>query len=306
MPDGIRSRFHSSRRILPAASPARGLAAAGLQPVVELESAGAVALLPHRRPGLVALPQPDRGPVAADRLVRAAGRPGLHGRVHRRPGRVRRLHGRQGRALVRPTSTARRSRDRSPTSAPSTASTRAWASTPAAWACWPAITSRSASDMAMPFLGVGLLYKHGYFRQTIDADGHQEHAYPDFDLTRLPIRRVVEPRRRPPHGSPGAAGAAAGPWPCGASRWAACRCCCWTRTSRTTTNRTGRSPTSCTSAAARCASTRSWCWASAACGPSGRWASSRRSGTSTRATPPSCWSSAPGPSSRREWPWKRP
>jgi glycogen phosphorylase len=52
---------------------------------------------------------------------------------------------------------------------------------------------KSASDMAMPFIGVGLLYKHGYFRQTIDADGHQEHAYPDYDLTRLPILRVVGP-----------------------------------------------------------------------------------------------------------------
>jgi glycogen phosphorylase len=52
---------------------------------------------------------------------------------------------------------------------------------------------KTASDMAMPFVGVGLLYKHGYFRQTIDADGHQEHAYPDYDLTRLPILRVVGP-----------------------------------------------------------------------------------------------------------------
>jgi glycogen phosphorylase len=50
---------------------------------------------------------------------------------------------------------------------------------------------KSASDMALPFIGVGLLYKHGYFRQTIDADGHQEHNYPDFDLAALPIRRVV-------------------------------------------------------------------------------------------------------------------
>jgi starch phosphorylase len=56
---------------------------------------------------------------------------------------------------------------------------------------------KSASDMALPFLGVGLLYKHGYFRQTIDADGHQQHAYPDFDLTRLPIRHVVGPDGNP-------------------------------------------------------------------------------------------------------------
>ena len=49
---------------------------------------------------------------------------------------------------------------------------------------------KSASDMALPLVGVGLLYRKGYFRQTIDADGHQEHAYPDYELARLPIGRV--------------------------------------------------------------------------------------------------------------------
>jgi starch phosphorylase len=49
---------------------------------------------------------------------------------------------------------------------------------------------KSASDMALPFIGVGLLYRKGYFRQSIDADGHQEHAYPDYDLSRLPLSRV--------------------------------------------------------------------------------------------------------------------
>ena len=51
---------------------------------------------------------------------------------------------------------------------------------------------KSASDMALPFIGVGLLYRKGYFRQSIDADGHQEHAYPDYDLSRLPISRVQD------------------------------------------------------------------------------------------------------------------
>jgi starch phosphorylase len=51
---------------------------------------------------------------------------------------------------------------------------------------------KSASDMALPFLGVGLLYRKGYFRQSIDADGHQEHNYPDYDLTRLPLARVQD------------------------------------------------------------------------------------------------------------------
>jgi starch phosphorylase len=50
---------------------------------------------------------------------------------------------------------------------------------------------KSASDMALPLVGVGLLYRNGYFRQTIDADGHQEHRYPDYDLSRLPIMRAL-------------------------------------------------------------------------------------------------------------------
>ena len=51
---------------------------------------------------------------------------------------------------------------------------------------------KSASDMALPFVGVGLLYRKGYFRQSIDADGHQEHNYPDYDLSRLPLARVQD------------------------------------------------------------------------------------------------------------------
>jgi glycogen phosphorylase len=49
---------------------------------------------------------------------------------------------------------------------------------------------KSASDAALPFVGVGLLYRRGYFRQQIDADGHQEHAQPDLDPSQLPLRRA--------------------------------------------------------------------------------------------------------------------
>ncbi len=49
---------------------------------------------------------------------------------------------------------------------------------------------KSASDLGIPFVAVGLLYRHGYFRQTIDADGFQQHTYPDYDFTRLPLRPV--------------------------------------------------------------------------------------------------------------------
>src|SRR5688572_27006502 len=51
---------------------------------------------------------------------------------------------------------------------------------------------KSASDLALPLVGVGLMYRRGFFRQTIDADGHQEHAYPDYELARLPIQRVLD------------------------------------------------------------------------------------------------------------------
>jgi len=58
---------------------------------------------------------------------------------------------------------------------------------------------KSASDMAIPFIGVGLLYRRGYFRQSIDADGHQEHNYPDYDLARLPLSRVQDHNGEPLH-----------------------------------------------------------------------------------------------------------
>ena len=57
--------------------------------------------------------------------------------------------------------------------------------------------TKTSSDMALPFIGVGLLYRNGYFHQTIDADGHQEHAYPDYDLSRLPVSRAQGPDGEP-------------------------------------------------------------------------------------------------------------
>jgi glycogen phosphorylase len=56
---------------------------------------------------------------------------------------------------------------------------------------------KTASDMALPFVAVGLLYRRGYFRQSIDADGHQEHAYPNLDPEHLPLRRVATPEGDP-------------------------------------------------------------------------------------------------------------
>ncbi|MDO8414528.1 MAG: alpha-glucan family phosphorylase [Gallionellaceae bacterium] len=50
---------------------------------------------------------------------------------------------------------------------------------------------KSASDMHLPFVGVGLLYRQGYFHQTIDSDGKQNAIYTDSDFDSLPISAVL-------------------------------------------------------------------------------------------------------------------
>jgi starch phosphorylase len=52
---------------------------------------------------------------------------------------------------------------------------------------------KAASDLGVPLVGVGLLYRSGYFRQTVDADGFQQHIYPDYDFVRLPVLPVQAP-----------------------------------------------------------------------------------------------------------------
>jgi starch phosphorylase len=46
---------------------------------------------------------------------------------------------------------------------------------------------KSASNLGVPVVGVGLLYQHGYFRQVIDQNGAQQALYPDSDPAQLPI-----------------------------------------------------------------------------------------------------------------------
>jgi starch phosphorylase len=49
---------------------------------------------------------------------------------------------------------------------------------------------KAASDLGLPFVGVGLLYRQGYFHQTIDAQGRQDAAYFDSDFDDLPVQPV--------------------------------------------------------------------------------------------------------------------
>ena len=50
---------------------------------------------------------------------------------------------------------------------------------------------KTASDMALPFVAVGLLYRQGYFTQTIDAEGVQHAVYSSSDFADLPILPVA-------------------------------------------------------------------------------------------------------------------
>jgi starch phosphorylase len=46
---------------------------------------------------------------------------------------------------------------------------------------------KAASDARLPFVGVGLLYRQGYFHQTVDGAGNQHAEYSDSDFDELPI-----------------------------------------------------------------------------------------------------------------------
>ncbi|MDL1899232.1 glycosyltransferase family 1 protein, partial [Anaerolineae bacterium CFX9] len=47
---------------------------------------------------------------------------------------------------------------------------------------------KSASDLGIPLVGVGLLYQEGYFRQYLNNDGYQQELYPINDYSTLPVR----------------------------------------------------------------------------------------------------------------------
>ena len=56
---------------------------------------------------------------------------------------------------------------------------------------------KSASELGVPLVGVGLFYERGYFRQALDETGWQRERYPLNDPTRLPLTLEREPDGRP-------------------------------------------------------------------------------------------------------------
>ncbi|MFP4056049.1 MAG: alpha-glucan family phosphorylase [Candidatus Brocadiia bacterium] len=55
---------------------------------------------------------------------------------------------------------------------------------------------KSASDLGLPLVGVGLLYREGYFRQYLGADGWQQEFYPELDFYTMPLELVKDSEGR--------------------------------------------------------------------------------------------------------------
>src|SRR6202166_416886 len=56
---------------------------------------------------------------------------------------------------------------------------------------------KSASDLGIPLVGVGLFYGQGYFRQRLDRDGWQHEEYLETDVSQLPMEAAIGKNGRP-------------------------------------------------------------------------------------------------------------
>jgi starch phosphorylase len=56
---------------------------------------------------------------------------------------------------------------------------------------------KSASDLAIPLVGIGLFYGQGYFRQRLDHNGWQQEEYLKTDPTQLPLEVAIGTNGRP-------------------------------------------------------------------------------------------------------------
>jgi starch phosphorylase len=56
---------------------------------------------------------------------------------------------------------------------------------------------KSSSDLGLPLVGVGLMYREGYFRQYLTVDGWQQERYPENDFFNLPLVPELKPDGSP-------------------------------------------------------------------------------------------------------------
>ncbi len=132
---------------------------------------------------------------------------------------------------------------------------------------------KSASDLDIPLVGVGLFYGQGYFRQRLDRNGWQHEEYLETDVEpvadgsghreKRPARGGAD--RYPPRFYPGQGVARGGR--------TLSICFCWTRTWREMPRKTANSRRACTAEIAASAFARNCCSASEACARSRKWAS---------------------------------
>ncbi|MBI4547972.1 MAG: alpha-glucan family phosphorylase [Ignavibacteriae bacterium] len=57
--------------------------------------------------------------------------------------------------------------------------------------------AKSASDLGLPFVGIGLFYRQGYFQQRVDNTGTQHESYPTTDPSTIPVELVKDPEGKP-------------------------------------------------------------------------------------------------------------
>lgn len=51
---------------------------------------------------------------------------------------------------------------------------------------------KSASDLGIPFTGIGLFYRQGYFNQQINCEGIQETSFSTLNISEMPVKQVVD------------------------------------------------------------------------------------------------------------------
>ena len=58
---------------------------------------------------------------------------------------------------------------------------------------------KSASDLGIPLIAIGLLYRQGYFRQRLDANGYQAEDYVQTRIQNLPVQPAFDKNGKPIH-----------------------------------------------------------------------------------------------------------
>ncbi len=92
---------------------------------------------------------------------------------------------------------------------------------------------KSASDLDIPLVGIGLFYGQGYFLQRLDERGWQREEYLETDINQLPMQPAIGLNGEPVVPKSGR------------SRWAVAICCCLIRTLPAMRQRIWRRPRGC-------------------------------------------------------------